>query len=60
MLTAIAAALYTILALEIIRSSVTQGEAVRADPVRILEAVTAGVAFLAAGTIIQAGAASAT
>ena len=53
MLTAIAAALYTILALEIIRSDVTQGEAAQADPVRILEAVTAGVAFLAAGTIIQ-------
>jgi len=54
MLTSIAAALYTVLAIEIIHSDVVRGETTRADPVRVLEAVTAGVAFLAAGAIIQA------
>ena len=52
--TSIAAALYTVLAIEIIHSDVMRGETTRADPVRVLEAVTAGVAFLAAGAIIQA------
>jgi len=54
MLTAIAAALYTVLAIEIIHSDVMRGDTTQADPVRVLEAVTAGVAFLAAGAIIQA------
>jgi putative Mg2+ transporter-C (MgtC) family protein len=54
MVTSIAAALYTILAIEIIHSDVMRGETTQADPVRVLEAVTAGVAFLAAGAIIQA------
>jgi putative Mg2+ transporter-C (MgtC) family protein len=54
MLTSIAAALYTVLAIEIIHSDVMRGDTTQADPVRVLEAVTAGVAFLAAGAIIQA------
>lgn len=54
MLTALAAALYTVLAIEIIHSDVMRDDTTRADPVRVLEAVTAGVAFLAAGAIIQA------
>jgi putative Mg2+ transporter-C (MgtC) family protein len=54
MVTSIAAALYTVLAIEIIHSDVMRDETTRADPVRVLEAVTAGVAFLAAGAIIQA------
>ena len=54
MLTSIAAALYTVLAIEIIYSDVMRSDTTRADPIRVLEAVTAGVAFLAAGAIIQA------
>jgi putative Mg2+ transporter-C (MgtC) family protein len=51
MLTALAAAIFAIVTIEL-------GEAARlsgahSDPVRAIEAVTAGVAFLAAGTIIQ-------
>jgi putative Mg2+ transporter-C (MgtC) family protein len=48
MLTALAAAVFTILTFEIYQRSSSTG-----DPVRIIEAVTAGVAFLAAGAIIQ-------
>lgn len=53
MLTSLAAAVFTIMALEL-HSQVEQlpGDA-ETDPLRILEAVTAGVAFLAAGTIIR-------
>lgn len=49
MLVALAAALFTIITLEIHSSS----DGRNSDPIRIIEAVTAGVAFLAAGTIIQ-------
>ncbi len=49
MLTSLAAAVFTILTFEIYLSSKST-----ADPIRIIEAVTAGVAFLAAGAIIQA------
>jgi putative Mg2+ transporter-C (MgtC) family protein len=49
MLVALAAALFTILTLELHHTYKAQG----ADPIRIIEAVTAGVAFLAAGAIIQ-------
>lgn len=48
MLTALAAALFTILTFEIFHA--VKGNS---DPLRIIEAVTAGVAFLAAGAIIQ-------
>ena len=48
MLTALAAAVFTILTFEIYLTSKST-----ADPIRIVEAVTAGVAFLAAGAIIQ-------
>lgn len=47
-LTALAAVVFTILAFEIYTGHGRSG-----DPIRIIEAVTAGVAFLAAGTIIQ-------
>lgn len=54
MLTSLAAAVFTIMALEL-HNQVEQlpGNA-ETDPLRILEAVTAGVAFLAAGSIIRA------
>lgn len=54
MLIALAASLFTVLSFELyhyVRS--TGGERITADPIRIIEAVTAGVAFLAAGAIIQ-------
>jgi hypothetical protein len=54
----IAAATFGILAIEIVHASVFQApsvsEQVNVDPLRVIEAVTAGVAFLAAGTIILA------
>jgi putative Mg2+ transporter-C (MgtC) family protein len=53
MLTALAAALFTIVALELYVAVRDTSERMTADPVRAIEAVTAGVAFLAAGTIIQ-------
>lgn len=53
MLTALAAALFTILTGEILFSQVTASDAAQADPIRVIEAVTSGVAFLAAGAIIQ-------
>lgn len=51
MLTALAAALFTIITAEIFHDS--RGPQGPGDPIRIIEAVTAGVAFLAAGAIIQ-------
>lgn len=52
MLTAAAAALFTILTLELYHEvRADSGDRVTADPIRIVEAVTAGVAFLAAGAI---------
>lgn len=53
MLTSLAAALFTVLTFEMLHSDMLGNEAARADPVRVIEAVTAGVAFLAAGAIIQ-------
>lgn len=53
MLVALAAALFTVLTGEIIASSMLTTDSAQADPVRIIEAVTSGVAFLAAGAIIQ-------
>jgi len=52
MMIALAAAIFTLITFEIVQSV---DDANRADPIRIIEAVTAGVAFLAAGAIIQSG-----
>jgi len=53
MLTALAAAVFTILTFEI-HAHLAQGPGgTNADPIRIIEAVTAGVAFLAAGAIFR-------
>ncbi len=51
MLTALAAAVFAVVALELVHWAKINGTS--ADPIRAIEAVTAGVAFLAAGTIIQ-------
>jgi putative Mg2+ transporter-C (MgtC) family protein len=51
-LISLAAAVFTLITFEL-HLEVTQRERSTADPIRIIEAVTAGVAFLAAGAIIQ-------
>jgi len=53
MLVSLAAATFALLMLEILANPAFSDDNVRIDPIRILEAVTAGVAFLAAGAIIQ-------
>ena len=53
-LIALAAALFTILAFEIFHTIEPGGES-RADPIRAVEAVTAGIAFLGAGAIFKGG-----
>ena len=53
MLTSLAAAVFTIMALELHAQVSRMPGSSETDPLRILEAVTAGVAFLAAGAIIQ-------
>jgi putative Mg2+ transporter-C (MgtC) family protein len=53
-LVCLAAATFGILTVEIVHAPMFVGEATRVDPIRAVEAVTAGVAFLAAGTILFA------
>lgn len=53
-LVSLAAASFAILGIEIINSAQFTDRSLRVDPIRLIEAVTAGVAFLAAGTIIFA------
>jgi len=55
MLVALAAALFTMIAFQIYAEVQIPGERTIADPLRLLEAITAGVAFLAAGAIIRRG-----
>ena len=55
MLVALAAALFTIIAFQIYAEVQATGERTISDPLRLLEAITAGVAFLAAGAIIRRG-----
>lgn len=51
-LVSLAAACFAVVAIESIHIKGFEDEAVRVDPLRVIEAVTAGVAFLAAGTIV--------
>jgi putative Mg2+ transporter-C (MgtC) family protein len=53
MLVALAASVFTVLTFEIFETVTATHPGTSSDPIRIIEAVTAGVAFLAAGTIIQ-------
>jgi putative Mg2+ transporter-C (MgtC) family protein len=53
MLVALAAAVFTVITFELFHEVQQLTGSVTADPIRVIEAVTAGVAFLAAGTIIQ-------
>jgi putative Mg2+ transporter-C (MgtC) family protein len=52
-LISLAAALFTLITFELHHAVVSSNSRTTADPIRIIEAVTAGVAFLAAGAIIQ-------
>lgn len=54
MLVALAAAALTILAIDMHEQLAADEPRATADPIRVVEAVTAGVAFLAAGAIIRA------
>lgn len=51
-LTCVAAAMIAVLTIEITQFPVFKDESVKMDPIRLVEAVTAGVAFLAAGLIM--------
>lgn len=55
MLTALAAAVFTVLTFEIRATLVGDNPNSSSDPIRIIEAVTAGVAFLAGGAILRSG-----
>ncbi len=55
MILGLASCLFTLLAFELIELEVQSSDRLRIDPMRLIEAVTAGVAFLAAGSIIQSG-----
>lgn len=52
MLVCLASAVFALIAVELVSMPVFQDRQVRADPIRLVEAITAGVAFLAAGFII--------
>ena len=52
MLIGLAASAYSLIVLQFIATYGDRGQAIRIDPVRLVEAVTGGVAFLAAGMIV--------
>lgn len=54
-LISLAAALFTLITFELYDELRDSGRTDSADPIRIIEAVTSGVAFLAAGAIIRSG-----
>jgi putative Mg2+ transporter-C (MgtC) family protein len=51
-LVSLAAAVFAVISIESVHMPGLSDEQVRIDPLRVVEAVTAGVAFLAAGTIV--------
>lgn len=55
MMVAMAACLFALIAAEIIALEFEGATRLQTDPLRLIEAVTAGVAFLAAGSIITSG-----
>ncbi|EKF19141.1 MgtC/SapB family protein [Nitratireductor pacificus] len=52
MMVCLASAVFALITIEIVAMPMFDDERVRADPIRLVEAITAGVAFLAAGFII--------
>jgi putative Mg2+ transporter-C (MgtC) family protein len=55
MMISVAACLFALLTIGLMKDSSIAGDSIRKDPIRLIEAVTAGVAFLAAGTIFTSG-----
>ncbi|WP_425349609.1 MgtC/SapB family protein [Hoeflea olei] len=53
MMVALAACVFAIITLEITAMPIFADDHVRTDPLRLVEAITAGVAFLAAGSILM-------
>jgi putative Mg2+ transporter-C (MgtC) family protein len=53
MLVALASAAFTIITFELFQASLEMAPESKGDPVRVIEGVIAGVAFLGAGTIIH-------
>lgn len=54
-LVAVACAAFALISIEMVEQPVFDNDNLRADPLRLVEAITAGVAFLAAGFIIFRG-----
>jgi putative Mg2+ transporter-C (MgtC) family protein len=54
-LVSLAAAMFTLITFELYTQLAGDNSKTSADPIRIIEAVTSGVAFLAAGAIIRSG-----
>lgn len=54
-LIALSACLFALVTFEILAMEAQSGQTWNSDPLRLIEAVTAGVAFLAAGSIITSG-----
>ncbi|MGR3323236.1 MAG: MgtC/SapB family protein [Pseudooceanicola sp.] len=52
---ALAACIFALITLGLLMSPLADDDSIRKDPIRVIEAVTAGVAFLAAGTIFTRG-----
>ena len=55
MLISLAAATFAILGMELTSFEASDGTELKTDPLRLIESVTSGVAFLAAGSIIFSG-----
>lgn len=55
MLVSLAASLFTLIAFDLMTVSLSDMVELRVDPLRLISAVTAGVAFLAAGAIFMGG-----
>lgn len=51
-LVCVASATFALVAIEIINQPIFESDALRMDPLRLVEAITSGVAFLAAGFIV--------
>lgn len=55
MLVSLAAAVFALIAFDLMTISTSEDNALRVDPLRLIHAVTSGVAFLAAGVIFIGG-----
>jgi putative Mg2+ transporter-C (MgtC) family protein len=55
MIVSVAACLFTLIAFDLMTVPPTEDDMLQIDPLRLIEAVTSGVAFLAAGVIFMSG-----